>query len=668
MKVLSKLSAAFCIAWVGLACLGAIAQADVKLHPLFTDNMILQRDKPVSVWGTADPGEKISVALFPQAESSTLTSSISPLFQTVADVNGEWSVKLKPLQVNATPLEISVNGKNQIRIHNVAVGDVYICSGQSNMEMGIGLVNNAKEEIAAANYPNIRLLMVPHQVSGSPQKTFSAPVSWKVCTPENVAQGGWGGFSAAGYFFGRELHQRLKIPIGLIESSWGGTIAQAWTSRSTLLKRDDLRDATLQTEQAFQAVTPFAQRQAAWWQANDTGTKSGWNGTFDDSGWKTMKPTGSWEANGLPNFDGLVWFRKTVEIPAAWAGKELQLSLGPIDDRDTTFFNGVAIGGMDVWNEPRVYKVPANLVKAGPAVIAVRVLDTGGGGGFVGNENPSLCVASDAAQKIDLGSDWRYAVSRELKDLPAPPAESNGNPNQPTVLFNGMIAPLVSFAVRGAIWYQGESNAGNPTQYRTLFPDLIRDWRTVWNAKQDGSEFGFYFVQLANFMARVDDPVQGGWAELREAQTMALKVPRTGMATIIDVGDAGDIHPRNKQDVGKRLALAALATEYNQQLEFSGPMFYMMELEAGSNRIRIHFTHALGIKTSDGKAPRGFAVQAEDGTWKKADARIEGETVVVWNDGVLRPKAVRYAWANNPDVNLVNADGLPDVPFRTDLP
>jgi sialate O-acetylesterase len=508
---MKRITLLFSLVLLLFGCL--MARADVKLAPLFTDDMVLQRDKPVPVWGAADAGAKITVSMDLDQEK-LLPGAYSILLpvmraEATADASGYWRATLPAMhasKVGQQTLLYTMTVKNDkdanpLILKNVAIGDVYICSGQSNMEFGVGNLANAAEEIAAANYPNLRLFMVPHQISGTPQKTFSAPVQWKICTPENIARGGWRGFSAVAYFFGRELNQKLGVPIGLIESSWGGTVAQAWTSRDTLLKRDDFRDATLKTEERL----------------------------------------------------------------------------------------------------------------AAPAT--------------------------------------------------EPPAKPN--PNQPTVLYNGMIAPLLPFAMRGVIWYQGEANANKPDQYRTLFPDLIRDWRAHWNAKQDGSEFGFYFVQLASFMARTGQPVQSGWAELRDAQTHTLQVvPRTGMATIIDIGDAQNIHPKDKQDVGKRLALVALAKEYGQNVEYSGPVFKAMKVEG--SKARIEFSYVKGLATTDAQTPRSFAVQDESGKWYAASTRIEGENVVVWSDGVLKPKAVAYAWANNPDVNLVNAAGLPAVPFRTD--
>ncbi len=629
-----------------------MAHADVQLYSLFTDNMVLQRDKPVPVWGTAKPGEKVALMVGKQTQ------------RTVADATGNWTVTLKAMPMMAS-VPFEVDGENKLQLQNVAVGDVYICSGQSNMQFAVQGTNNAAAEIAAANYPGIRLLTVSDTTAGTPQRSFAAPVSWSVCSPQTVP-----GFSAVAYFFGREVNQKTGIPIGLIHSSWGGTVAQAWVSRDTLLKRDDFRDETLKTEASFNvSQADVMAQQNAWFAEHDPGTKASWNGaTTDATAWKAMKLPASWENAGLPDFDGIVWFRKTVDIPPAWAGKELKLSLGAIDDSDTTFFNGVPVGNTVGWLQGRQYTIPAAQVKAGKATVAVRVLDTGGLGGFSGGDL-SLGLSGDGTGKIDLSGDWNYQVGAALKDVGAIPtslASGGGDPNRPTVLYNAMISPLEPFAVRGAIWYQGESNAGLPAQYRTLFPDLIRDWRTHWNAKADGSDFPFYFVQLASYMARTNQPVESGWAELRDAQSNTLNVPGTGMASAIDIGDGGNIHPTDKQDVGKRLALNALAKTYGQKIEYTGPTFGSLKIEG--NTARVNFTHAAGLKTSDGTAPRTFALKGEDGKWVAATARIEGNSVILSSDAVTTPKAVRYAWANNPDVNLFNSDGLPANPFRTDAP
>jgi len=753
------------------------AKAEVKLHPIFTDNMVLQRDKPIVVWGTAAPGEKVRVLL--ANESFAVNQAHQQ--DAVADANGNWKVELKPHKASPATLEMVVKGYNKINLINIAIGDVYICSGQSNMEWPVNASNNASAEIAAANFPNIRLLTVPKKIAATPQKEFAAATSWQVCSPETIGE-----FSAVAYFFGREINQKTKIPIGLIDASWGGTVAEAWTSREALMPLDPAFRSRLETldklvaeSQKTGAVDPMIK----WWQDNDAGLQNGNNWSapdFDNAAWPEMTVPQTWESTGIEefkNFDGLVWFRKQIEIPADWEGKDLTLHLGAIDDNDTTFWNGVEIGNSTGWNTKRVYNVPGNLVKAGRAIIAVRVFDGAQGGGLIGGEARRIEWKDNAQNSIALDGVWKLRASTPSAKLTARPSDWQNNPNQTSVLFNGMIAPLVRFPVRGAIWYQGESNAGYPQVYRTLFPALIRDWRAQWNAKKDGEDFGFYFVQLANYMARSDQPVESGWAELRETQTDTLSTPFTGMATTIDIGEGGDIHPRNKQDVGKRLALVALAKEYRHKIEYSGPMFSKMEMIPNTNRVRISFTHAAGLtiyppraKEVDGEVPlsnwtygvlkkisdsgviegyrtpdnfgqfplsrkelavtlgkilgalgnknfenqatknldaqsalvgrpelheaimplahefapelkamgipvldisllvKGFAVRGEDGKWFWAQAHLDGETVVLWSDEVLKPVAVRYAWANNPDVNLVNGAGLPAVPFRTDAP
>jgi sialate O-acetylesterase len=365
----------------------------------------------------------------------------------------------------------------------------------------------------------------------------------------------------------------------------------------------------------------------------------------------------------LPNFDGLVWFRREFDLPAGWAGKDLTLSLGPIDDRDTTWVNGTKVGATNEYNAPRNYRVAANILKPGRNVLAVRVLDTGGGGGFYGKpEDVKLQIAGDSATApLSLAGEWRYLVSAPLVGLQPPPANFDNNPNGVSVLYNSMIAPLVPFGIKGAIWYQGESNAGRAQQYRTLLPTLVRDWRSRFGV----GDFPFYIVQLANFMATEAQPTDPPWAYLREAQMLASQnVPNAGIATAIDIGEAADIHPRNKQDVGRRLALNALALTYKQPVEYSGPRYRSMKIEGDT--VRLTFDHAAGM-TAKGGALQGFAIAGADKKFVWADARVEGNTVVVSSPQVKQPVAVRYAWANNPVANLYNLHGLPALPFRTDI-
>jgi len=635
-----------------------IGHADVKLHPLFTDNMVLQRDKPLVVWGSAAPAEQVTVQIGGQSKSVT------------ANADGTWKLTLSAVPATRET-SFEVQGANKISLKNVAVGDVWVCSGQSNMAWTVANSNDAAAEIAAANYPQIRILTVPQKIAATAQTTFAANVAWQPASPQSIPN-----FSAVGYYFGRELQQALDVPIGLINSSRGGTYAEAWTSREALTALGEPYPVQLKAMDALaqeRVRTSYAEAVLQWWQHNDIGTREKWQHLQETADWKSIQLPGAIE-RVEPDFDGIMWFRREVDIPKAWVGKELVLRLGNIEEMDETYFNGERVGATPFTRIKRAYTIPAAQVKAGRAVITVRVYDRNRDSGIIGDsakpgQGLELALKGEPAETaLNLDGTWQYKLSTAQAQVTPFPVDWNAAPNQTSVLFNGMIAPLTSFPVRGVIWYQGEANAARPEAYQSLFPAMIRDWRTQWGAKQDGSEFGFFFVQLANYMARVKEPVQSGWAELREAQTMTLSVPRTGMASAIDIGEAGDIHPRNKQDVGRRLALAALAVEYGQKLEYSGPTYKGMKIEDG--KVRIEFSHAKGLKVAQVAQAnvKGFAVRGQDGKWFDAQAVIQGETVVVWNDVVPQPVAVRYAWKNNPDTNLVNDSNLPAVSFRTDGP
>jgi sialate O-acetylesterase len=621
------------------------------VHQLFNDHMVFPRDVEAPVWGWCEPGKEVTVAMGDKSAKA------------VAGPDGRWQVKLGPFGAGG-PHELKVTGPKEQVFKDVLVGDVWLCSGQSNMEMGIGAVNNGPAEIAAAANPNLRLFSVPKLIATEPKSQVDS--RWEPCTPETVGANGWGGFSAVGYFFGRHLQQELKIPIGLIHSSWGGTVAEAWTSAGALRTMDDFKGAIDDFEHlAKNGQDDFEQVMAEWWKKNDPGSVGGLgfaDPAVDVSGWKTMNIPGSWEGQGLPDFDGIVWFRRDIDLPEDWTNKDIKISLGPIDDRDTTWVNGSKVGEMNDWNHERVYKVPKKLLKAGRNTIAVRVLDTGGGGGFHGQAE-QMKLERDGADPIKLAGEWRYIATKQLKEVAQPPVRIDNNPNVVTVLSNGMIACLEPFAIKGAIWYQGESNAGRPEQYRRLLPTMIKDWRQRFGV----GDFPFYLVQLANFMDTTNDPVQSGWAELREAQLWtALNVPNCGMAVITDIGDAKDIHPRNKQDVGKRLALEALAKTYGKQIVHQGPLFKEMKVEG--NAARLVFDHVGGGLEQHGDKLAGFAIAGADGKFVHGEARIDGATVIVTGAGVEQPTAVRYDWANNPPATLFNKDGLPASPFRTDAP
>ena len=633
----------FCIAAAGYA---QDATPLPLLHPLFTDNAVLQRDMPCPIWGWTTPGATVTVSILGKSATA------------VADKSGKWMVRVGPFPAGG-PHRLTVSGPQKLAARNILFGDVFICSGQSNMQMAVASSNNAQQEIAAANYPQIRLFTVPDVTAYEPQQTVNA--KWVECSPETIP---W--FSAAGYFFGRELNQRLKIPIGLINSSWGGTIAEAWVSGPALKTMPDFADAVKKIEQAMadqkQHATDFAKAMDDWYAKNDPGSAQGlgWaDPGFDASSWKTMQLPTAWESAGLPDFDGIVWFRKEIDVAADQAGKEAVLHLGPIDDRDTTWVNGVKVGAMDQYDKPRDYKLAANVLKAGRNVVAVRVLDTGGAGGL--NGKPEQMSLEIGGQSQTLAGPWLYQDSTPLAKTSPQPMKMDNNPNVVTVLYNAMIAPLTPMALKGAIWYQGESNNGRGLQYQTLLPTLIKDWR----ARFSGGDFFFGVVQLANFMAQENQPSDAGWPRIQEAQWLTTKrVPNTALACIVDIGDAKDIHPKDKQDVGLRLALGALGTTYGQKIEFSGPQFKAMKIEGG--KVRISYSHIGGGLVVKGDKLTGFAVAGKDKNFVWADATVDGDTVVLSAAAVAEPVAVRYAWANNPVCNLYNKAELPAVPFRTD--
>ena len=627
---------------------------------LFTNHMVLQQEKPIHIWGTADPSGIITIEFMGQKQT------------TVSDEAGEWKVTLAPIGAGGS-YEMKIIGKDTLMINDILIGEVWIGSGQSNMEMplaGWGEVMNFKQEIAEANYPNIRLFQVQHAIGLKPENSIPAD-GWLVCTPENIPE-----FSSTAYFFGRELHKDLDVPIGLIHSSWGGTIIEAWMSSPSFEKSSEyqaqieqLRKASDHFEKKYQGKKADTMYNTMMKERNNEMRKkergsndpvAKWSEiNIDMTEWKMMQIPDLWENAGLPGMDGIVWFRKEVELPKAWAGKDLELHLSPVDDIDSTFFNGTFVGTHTIWNEPRVYTIPNELVKAGNNIIAVKVRDDQGGGGIWGD--PELLKISLGEDKnISLVGEWYYRVGLDWKELINLGINPN-NPNFPTLLSNAMIEPLIPFTFRGAIWYQGESNAGAAYKYRTLFPLLIQDWRQRWGQ----GDFPFLFVQLANYMEVKDQPGEDSWAELREAQLMTLNETNTGMAVAIDIGDAEDIHPKNKQEVGRRLALNALKIAYDKNIIHTGPLYKSMQIEG--NKIRITFENVgEGLTTSNKKELMGFSIAGADKQFNWAKAEIVDNQIVVWHPEIDNPIAVRYAWASNPVCNLVNSAGLPASPFRTD--
>lgn len=641
-----------------LSCVATNAQ--VRLSPLFTDNMVMQQRTDAPIWGTCEAGRTVSVT----------TSWNKRRYETVAANDGKWKVKVATPKAGG-PYEITVSDGTPVTLRNVMIGEVWLCSGQSNMDMpvnGWGQVNNYEAEIKAAGHPDIRLLRVDNTMAMQPQDGFTAMNGgWQVCSPEVIAP-----FSAVAYFFGRDIEKYRDVPVGLIQSSWGGTPAEAWTSGASLTEmpefRGEVERIASMPDNKEERAARYKDELAGWFNTFNVSDPEFKDGRFDyfavsydDSGWDNTPVPGYITDSKYGAFDGIIIYRKVVDIPESIAGKRLTLCLGKVDDDDITFFNDVMIGSTTGPGETREYAIPAEAVKAGKAVITVRSIDTGGLAGITGYDDRECRLTAADGSTISLNGTWKTRMAAPLSSLSSKPRDPVNDPKNACVLYNAMINPLVGYAIKGAIWYQGEDNSNRAWQYRDLMPLMIEDWRQKW-----GYDFPFFMVQLANFMQRHDQPTESRWAELREAQQMtAATLSGCGMACIIDIGEAGDIHPRNKQDVGHRLALLARQKVYGEKVEASGPAYRDYRIE--KNTIRIFFDHtAKGLAISDGQQLKGFAIAGPDHRFRWADAVIDGNTVVVSSPEVRHPVAVRYAWADNPECNLTNSANLPAVPFRTD--
>lgn len=644
-----------CMAVALWGCTGVL-QAKVVLPSVFTDNMVLQQKTDITFYGDATKNKQLTVK----------TGWNGKEYHTEADGQGKWSLKI-PTPAAGGPYEITFSDGKKLQLKNVMIGEVWFCSGQSNMEMpvaGWGKVMNYEQEIAEAAYPAIRLFQVKKNTSLAPLKEVESTLGgWQECSSATVPE-----FSALAYFYARALWKELNVPIGVIDCTWGGTPAEAWMNHETLRQVMGFREEMDKLERL--GFDPNRMEQAyseerAHWQSlfteKDKGMENGklcWTApSLSEEDWQTISLPGYWEGKGLKDFDGIIWFRRSLEIPAEWAGKPLTLRLGMIDDEDITYFNGVEIARGAGYMTPRTYTIPAKLVKAGKAVLAVRVSDFGGEGGIHGKAE-ELYVEADG-KRISLAGDWKYRIGLSLKGFPPAPVSPIQSSSYPTVLFNAMAKPWTAFPIKGVIWYQGEANVGRSEQYGDLFPALITDWRRQWR-----SNFPFYFVQLANFMESKKIQPNSEWAALREAQTKALKLDQVGMAVTIDIGLADDIHPKNKQEVGRRLALLALAGSYGKNVSSSAPVFQnyiikgdKMELDFGQKQD--------GFKIKD-TTLKGFTIAGPDRVFYSAEAMVQNGKIIVSSPKVSVPLAARYGWADNPDCNLYGENGLPVAPFRTD--
>lgn len=614
--------------------------ANVSLPQFFTDNMVLQRNKPIPVWGFANAGEKIQVKFKNQTQS------------TIADEKGNWKITLTP-EKEGGPFEMKVTGENTLLFKNILIGEVWLCSGQSNMEWNVMNSFDAEKEMAdAANYPFIRQIKVKRGINTLPQKDIPGG-EWLVSNPENVQD-----FTAVGYFFAKKLYNELKVPIGLINVSWGGTNIETWIGRNAFEESDDFKKMIAQMPKIEMAEFEknHQQKEVMFLEKiQGIGPKSikfddYISPNFNDEKLPELYAPKLWEEQSLQNYDGVVWYRKKINLTQEDLQNDAKLNLGMIDDNDVTYYNGIEVGKNTGYDIVRKYNIPKNLLKVGENIIVVKIIDTGGGGGIWGEkESVNLKLQN---KTIDLSGKWKMYAD-EINNA----VSENG---YPSLVYNAMLHPIIPIPIEGVLWYQGESNAERAYEYGKAFPLLINSWRKSW-----GYNFPFYFMQLATFDAASDTATGSEWAELREAQTNTLKVKNTAMVVTTDIGNAKDIHPRNKKTVGSRLANIALEKVYGKTLpETESPLYQSMKIVG--NKIEITFNNAQNGLMVKGSKIFGFEIAGDDQNFIPADAIIKGNKVWISSDKINNPKAVRYGWTgDNSQINLFNKEGLPVSPFRT---
>lgn len=615
---------------------------------LFSDHVVLQRQKPVPVWGWAKPGEKVKVMLAGQSVEAR------------ADASGKWKVSFKPMEAGG-PHILQVTAKSgNVSVTDVLIGEVWLCSGQSNMEWPVSAAKNFDRERANADFPQIRHFKVAREVTLTPEADLKSG-EWKVASPETV-----GAFTAVGFFFARELYQKLNVPIGLLNSSWGGSQIEGWISKEAMLTNDELRDYAQNLPTTWEQADLIMDRKLKKQLFKDPSYEPTWEdekkylaADSDFSAWqKTPDAVGQWDWKGLMGFRGKGYMAKEVNIAADAASKPTTLSLAENDGPVEVYINGKLISE-GIVKGPRKVNVPANTWKAGQNKLVVHtgnmVAASWFGPGLMGSANDLF--VDDGSRRISLAKDWYLMPSFAEKHEYAHLMNNVG-----TTIYNAMIEPLLPFGIRGALWYQGESNAGRAYQYRQSFPLMINDWRKRWN-----DDFSFYWVQLSSFGKNNDSNKGSTWAELREAQNRTLSLPKTGMAVCTDVGNPDDIHPTNKQDVAHRLAAHALKLDYGQNIPYASPMYDQLTVNNGKAVISFkNAENGLMVKDRYGYL-KGFEIAGEDKVFHYAQAEIQGNTVVLSNAKVTKPVAVRYAWSDAPeDANLFSTDGFPASAFRTD--
>jgi sialate O-acetylesterase len=621
---------------------GAAAKPLPLISPIFGDNMVLQRGKVNTIWGWSEPGDKVWVEIAGKGAFG------------VAGAGRRWQVKMRPPAAGG-PYTLKIKGAQTVELHNVLVGDVWLCGGQSNMQVGLGSARNGEEEVKAANYPEIRFFSVA--AHSAYHHTDTPEGAWKVVSPETADR-----VSAVAYYFARKIQQQIHVPIGLVVDALGGTPAEAWTSAEALRPLKDFDIPLAELERLAAAGAPeYGNYVMHWYDQYDIGLKGNWAAPdLDDSTWKPVDIPGGFAELGVPDTPALVWFRREIVLPDPLPGGRALIFLGSIERMDTVYINGTQVGASAWVENPRVYFIPDGVLKPGRNVMAIRVLKTKPQGGFLGKPEELHLTLGDKTS-IPLAGKWKGQLSVDAHPPQPLPIGYENWPVMPSVLYEGMLAPIAPLSVTGALWYQGEQNSDRGFQYRRILPVMIADWRKLF----EQGDFPFYIVSLPAFRHRSETPTEDTWAETRESQALtAASVRNSCLAGTIDTGDPDNIHPKDKQPVGERLAFCALAKHYGKRVSYSGPTLASVKRLPGS--IRLRFKHTDGGLVVKGGTLAELEIAGEDRKWYWADAHVAGSTVVVSSPSVSNPKEVRYAWQSNPAATLFNGAGLPAAPFRTD--
>ncbi len=623
--------------------------ADVSLPVILRDSMILQRNAESRIWGWAETGELVTVDFNGQTQKTKATET------------GTWSVTFDPMQAGG-PYSMAIKGQNTITLKDILIGDVWFCSGQSNMvhQMRHHDVTYARD-IAEANNPQIRQFLIPTMTALAGPKDDFPDISWKTANPDDAQY-----FSAVAYFFAQKIHARYGVPIGIINASVGGTPIEAWTRADgfddfpTIQETIEKNRDTSYVNSTNRAAREFRRQNQV--PENDKGLigeVKWYDENYIPKNWRNINIPGYWEDQGAKDLNGVVWYRKQIEIPASMVAQPATVFLGRIVDADQLYINGTLVGQTTYQYPQRKYPVPEDLLKAGKNMFVIRVTNRFNKGGFVPDKPYFIFTENDT---VDLKGYWKYKVGDVYKPFEGERVSGISAQNQPTSLYNAMVSPATPFKIKGFLWYQGESNAGRPETYQQLQRGLIKNWRKIWGQ----GELPFLYVQLPNFLDVDYLPSESNWALMREAQMLALQEPNTGMAVAIDLGEWNDIHPDNKKDVGERLAENAFRVAYGETIVGSGPIFRSASVYDDKIVVEFDFV-GQGLKSLDGEALSEFAIAGEDKRFVWAVAKIVNDKVEVRSDEIKNPKYVRYAWANNPDnPNLGNSAGIPASPFRTD--